>query len=57
MDRLIKVRRFDRKRCAIAERLMQPLPIVEDFDEVEDRDPCLVVSGEGAMVDEFIFER
>lgn len=53
----MKIERFDLGRRAIAQCLMQPLPVVEDLDEVEDRGPRLLVSGEGAMVREVILER
>src|SRR2546425_10818565 len=43
-------------RRAIAERLMNAFPVVEQLDVIEDRRSGMVACGEVAVVDEFVLE-
>jgi hypothetical protein len=43
-------------RADIAQRLMPPLPVVEDLDVIEDRRSGLFLGDEVAVVHEFVLE-
>src|SRR5207245_6521410 len=42
--------------CAIAERLVNAFPVIEQLDVIEDRHPGVLACGKVAVVDEFVLE-